>query len=97
MSITPSQARDGVYQWVLLDLPVDALISVRTSLEWHVAEPGGDGVPAAHLVQALAEVNLAIEARTTFEGEKLSVWVRLVREGLTADAASLVTTGLFLV
>ena len=97
MRTTASQARDDVCQWVLLDLPLDALISVRTSLEWHVAEPGGDGVPAAHLVHALSEVNLAIEARTSFMGEKLSVWARLVREGLTADAATLVTTGLFLV
>jgi hypothetical protein len=96
VSTIRSQAREHVYQWVLLDLPVDTLISLRTSLEWHVAEPRDDGPPTADLDRVLTEVNQAIEARTTLQADRLAAWQRLVRDGLSAREAILVTTGIFI-
>ena len=62
-----------------------------------MAEPrGGDAAPA-HLPGALTDVNDAIDARAHLPDDQLAVWVRLVREGVTASEATLITTGIFLI
>lgn len=81
--------------WVMVDWPVDDLVSLRVRLEHLV----GDALPSdperGYLAGVLRQVKHAIRTREAWDGrEQLTTWARLVREGLSPTAATRATVGI---
>ena len=84
-------AADALLQWVALNAPLDTLISLEVCLDWQAAHAVDSSMSDSELTELLTTmltVRSCVEARRDWDGQpELETWRRLVRDGMSPQAA----------
>lgn len=85
-------AADALLRWVALDAPLDTLIRFQVSLDWQAARAVdsslGPDPELTELLRTMLTVRACVEARRDWDGQpELETWRRLVRDGMSPQAA----------
>lgn len=82
---------EALLRWVALDAPLDTLISLEVCLDWQAAQAVDSAMPDRELTERLRTmltVRACVEARRDWDGQpELETWRRLVRDGMSPQAA----------